>query len=107
MAAIGVAKVHLNSEENVLRDKMLAQQCRSVYEVTQRSGQQQMELAYQIAPPAVRDRAVAMHLQMVDKHEQNMGVARNTAERRDSARRPRVAVPSSIDRRPDFGNGHD
>ena len=107
MAVIGVVRVQIASEENVLRDQMLAQQCRSDYEVTQRSGQQQMEFAYQTSPPVVSNRAVAMHLPMVDKRDRNTGLARTAPEARDSARRPRAAVPPIIDRRPDFGNGHD
>jgi hypothetical protein len=105
MAAIGVVKVHITSQENVLRDKMLAQQCRSDHEVTQRSGQQQMEFAYQTSPPAVSARAVAMHLPMVDKRDQNTGLARTAPEARDTARRPRATVPPIVDRRPDFSNG--
>ncbi len=105
MAAIGVAKVHITSEEKALSNRMETQQCRSDHEVTQRSGLQQMELAYQTSPPVVSARAVAMHLPMVDKHDQNTGLARNVPEGRDNARRPRTTVPPIIDRRPDFSNG--
>jgi hypothetical protein len=105
MAAIGVAKVHINSQENVLRNTMQTQQCRSDHEVTQRSGQQQFELAKQTAPNQVMERAVAMHLPMVDKRDQNTGLARNVPEGRDTVRRPRTTVPPIIDRRPDFSNG--
>jgi hypothetical protein len=105
MAAIGVAKVHITSEEKALSNRMQTQQCRSDHDVTQRSGQQQFELAKQTAPSAVSARAFAMHLPMVDKHDQNTGLARNLPERRDSARRPRATVPPIIDGRPDMSNG--
>jgi hypothetical protein len=107
MAAIGVAVVHIQAQENLLRHKMLTMQCRSAHEVTQRSGEQQKELAFQMAPLVVRDRAVAMHLPMVDKRDQNTGIARNTGEGNDSARRPHPPVPAHLDGRPHFGGGHD
>jgi hypothetical protein len=105
MTAIGVAKVHIASEEKVLSNRMETQQCRSDHEVTQKSGQAQLELAYQTSPSAVSARAFAMHLPMVDKRDQNTGLARNVPEGRDSARRPRTTVPPIIDGRPDFSNG--
>jgi hypothetical protein len=105
MTAIGVAKVHIASQEKFLSNRMETQQCRSDHDVTQKSGQTQLELAYQTSPSAVSARAVAMHLPMVDKHDLNTGLARNVPERRDTARRPRAAVPPIIDRRPDFSNG--
>ena len=102
MAAIGVVKVHIASEEKVLSNQKETQTCRAKYEVTQISGLQEMEFAKGTSPMAVRDRAVAMHLPMIDKRDQNTGLARSVPEVRDSARRPRAAVPSSIDRRPDL-----
>lgn len=103
MAAIGVAAVHIRTQENLLQHKMLTLKNQCKHEITQRSGEQRKELAKLTAPAIVRDRAVAMGLKMVDRHQQNTAIVRNTGDTADSARRPAVQVPRHMDGRPHFG----
>lgn len=107
MAAIGVAAVHIRTQENLLQHRMLTLRNQCKHEITQRSGEQRKELASLTAPVTVRDRAVAMGLKMVDRHEQNTAIVRVTGDTADSARRPHVPVPGRQDGRPHFGGRSD
>ena len=104
MAAIGVAVVHIQTQENLLNNRMLTLRTHSNPETTRLSGEMQKDIAFLMSPPVVSNRAVAMNLPMVDKRDRNTGLARDTSEgsRSDSARRPRPPVPPNLDGRPRF-----
>ncbi len=104
MATIGWCVVSMHAREQVLRNRMLTLQAYCEHEIPLQLAQAQKDLAYVTAPTAVQERVAMMKLPMVDKHEQNTGLARIPAENRDNPRHPRPTPPREMDGRPDFGH---